>query len=340
MTLPSSIDASLAGAESITISHTSQDHGPIDLHVVTLGPSDGPLILCVHGWPENWYSWRHQMTHFAALGYRVAAMDVRGYGQSSRPEAIAAYTIAELASDAAAVITELSPDAPAILFGHDWGAPVVWNTARLSPDLVKAVAGMSVVYIPSTAGDPMELWNAVYPDRFFYMRYFQEPGVAEAAFAADQAVALRKTYFAGSGDSPVELWTGEQPYDAAFLDFLIDPDPAPSWMDTNEMTAILDVHGDGPMHGWFNRYRAQALDGAQIEGIGEPILGQPACFIAGSEDVVRHFVPGIDLFADPGASLGDYRGTTIIDGVGHWVQQEAPEATNTALQAFVESVAD
>lgn len=122
MSLPSSIDASLANAESHTITRTSQDHGSIDLHVVTLGPTDGPLILCVHGWPENWYSWRHQMTHFTELGYRVAAMDVRGYGQSSKPENVAAYTIAELAGDAAAVISELSPAAPAILFGHDWGA--------------------------------------------------------------------------------------------------------------------------------------------------------------------------------------------------------------------------
>lgn len=338
--LPASIDASLANAESITVSHTSTDHGQIDLHVVTLGPADGPLILCVHGWPENWYSWRHQMTHFAALGYRVAAMDVRGYGQSSRPEAITAYTLAELASDAAAAIAELSPDAPAILFGHDWGAPVVWNTARLHPDRVKAVAGMSVVYIPATAGDPMELWNAVYAGRFFYMRYFQEPGVAEAAFGADQAQALRKIYFAGSGDSPVELWTGHQPEDIPFLDFLIDPDPAPHWMDAAEMTAITDVHGDGPTHGWFNRYRAQKFDGDLLESVGDPILAQPTCFIAGSEDIVRHFVPGMDLFADPGASMADYRGTTLIDGAGHWVQQEAPEATNAALEAFVTSVAD
>lgn len=340
MTLPDAIHPSLAGAESSTVSHTDTAFGPIDLHVVTLGPADGPLMVCVHGWPENWYSWRHQMTHFAALGYRVAAMDVRGYGQSSRPDAIEAYTVTELAGDVAAVIAALSPDAPAILLGHDWGAPVVWNTARLHPAAVKAVAGMSVVYMPSTAGDPMELWELLYADKFFYMRYFQEPGVAEAAFGEDLAKALRKVYFAGSGDSPIELWTGDQPREIPFLDFLVDPDPAPAWMDATEMGAILAVHGDQPTHGWFNRYRAQHLDGAQIEPVGEPILSQPTCFIAGAEDIVRHFVPGMDLFADPGASMADYRGTTLIDGVGHWVQQEAPEATNAALEAFVASLGD
>jgi len=361
MPLPDSVDASLARAESIVVSHTSVDHGPIDLHVVTLGPSGAPLIshgaplishgaplishgapliLCVHGWPENWYSWRHQMTHFAALGYRVAAMDVRGYGQSSRPEAIGAYTITELAGDVAAVINQLSSDGTAILFGHDWGAPIVWNTARLHPEAVRAVAGMSVPYSPASAGDPMELWELLYAEKFFYMRYFHEPGVAEAAFGEDLALALRKVYFAGSGDSPVELWTGDQPKDIPFLDFLIDPDPAPAWMNAAEMTAITDVHGDGPTHGWFNRYRAQGLDGAQIEPVGEPMLAQPTCFIAGENDIVRHFVPGMDLFADPGASMADYRGTTLVDSVGHWVQQEAPEATNAALEAFVAAVLD
>ena len=337
---PADLHPSLADVTFQTVDRVSPDHGPISINVAMLGPANGPLIVCVHGWPENWYSWRHQMTHFSQLGYRVAAMDVRGYGRSSRPEAVGAYTLAELAGDVAAVITSLSDGAlsatePAILFGHDWGAPIVWNTARLHPHLVKAVAGMSVVYIPSTVGDPMELWDAVYADRFFYMRYFQEPGVAEAAFAADPAQALRKVYFAGSGDSPVELWTGEQPRDAAFLDFLVDPDPAPDWMDPTEMAAITSVHGDGPTHGWFNRYRAQGLDGDLIEGNGEPVLEQPTCFIAGSDDIVRHFVPGMDLFADPGASLGDYRGTTLVDGVGHWVQQEAPQATNAALEAFI-----
>lgn len=335
---PADLHSSLADATSQVISRISDDHGPIDLHVVTLGPVDGPLVLCVHGWPENWYSWRHQMTHLAAQGYRVAAMDVRGYGGSSRPEPIEAYRVTELAADAAAVIESLSPDAPAVIIGHDWGAPIVYTTARVHPERVRAVVGMSVIYRPAAAGDPMELWEMLYADRFFYMRYFQEPGVAEAAFGADLAVALRKIYFAGSGDSPVEAWTGEQPKEAAMLDFLVDPDPAPEWMGADEMGAIEAAHGSGSIHGWFHRYRAQGFDGADVEPIGEPNLQQPACFIAGADDIVRHFVPGMDLFAAADEAYADPRGVTLVDGIGHWVQQEAPDATNAAIDAFLATV--
>ena len=332
---PSTLHPSLNAVECTTIERISPDHGLIHLNVAVLGPDDGELILCVHGWPENWYSWRHQMTHFAARGFRVAAMDVRGYGGSSRPDAIEAYRLTELCADAAAVVEALSPGRPAVLFGHDWGAPIVWNTSRLHPEVVRAVAGMSVRYSPSTSGDPMEFWDQVHPDRFFYMRYFQEPGVAEAAFEVDRAAELRKIYYAASGDSPIEAWTAERPIDTAMLDVLEDPDPPPAWMNTIEIEAMLAVHGTGPLHGWFHRYRAQYLDGDDIEPIGRPVLTHPTCFIAGADDIVRHFVPGMDFFADPGGDCGDHRGTTLIDGVGHWVQQEAPEQTNQALTAFL-----
>ena len=197
---------------------------------------------------------------------------------------------------------------------------------------------MSVRYVPVSAGDPMELWDALYADRFFYMRYFQEPGVAEAAFDADRAVALRKVYYAASGDTPVEAWTADRPADTRMLDALEDPDPAPEWMNAGEIAAMLAAHGDGPIHGWFHRYRAQHLDGDEIEGVGDPVLAQPSCFIAGADDIVRSFVPGVDLFADAGAACADFRGSTLVEGTGHWIQQEAPAATNRALEAFVGSL--
>lgn len=337
---PGQLHPSLGEVQFRTVERVSPDHGPISIHTALLGPEDGPVMLCVHGWPENWYSWRHQMTHFSDLGHRVAAIDVRGYGGSSRPDAIEAYRLRELCADIAAVARELSPDRPVVLVGHDWGAPIVWNTARLHPEVVRAVAGMSVRYLPATAGDPMELWDALYADRFFYMRYFQTPGVAEAAVDADRAAALRKIYYAASGDTPVEAWTAVRPPDTAMLDVLEDPNPAPTWMNTDEIAAMLTVHGDGPIHGWFHRYRAQHLDGDDIESIGEPVLTQPTCFIAGAADIVRHFVPGVDLFDDAGAALADFRGTTLVDGVGHWVQQEAPAATNAALETFLRSLDD
>lgn len=262
-------------------------------------------------------------------------MDVRGYGGSSKPDEIAAYRITELASDAAAVIGSLSPNSPAIVMGHDWGAPIAWHTARLYPDLVRAVVGMSVPYTPASQGNPMDLWDLLYPDRFFYMKYFQEPGVAEAAFEADLAAAIRKTYYAAGGESTNELWLAERPADHAFLDGLVDPDPAPAWMAPAELLPTIDALAAGGMRGPFNRYRAQGLDGEELYRLGEPTIAQPACFIAGANDIVRNFVPGMDMFDVAPAGCADFRGSTIVDGAGHWVQQETPEAVNAALDAFL-----
>lgn len=319
------------------VSRDTDEFGAIDLNVAIVGPDDGPLMLCVHGWPEIWHSWRFQMDHFAELGYRVAAMDVRGYGGSSRPKPIEAYRLTELCADTAAVVEALSPDDPAILLGHDWGAPIVWNTARLHPGVVRAVAGLSVPYHPASAGDPMELWNAVYENRFFYMKYFQEPGVAEAAFEADLGAAIRKVYYAAGGESTLDLWLADRPDGYEFLTDLIDPDPAPAWMSPEAIQITIDAHAAGGMHGAFNRYRAQALD-AEIETMGNPILPQATCFIGGEFDVVRHFVPGVDVYENAGAACSDFRGTTVIDDAGHWVQQQFPDEVNAALERFVDSL--
>ena len=321
-----------------TVSHVSSDHGSIDLNVALAGDPSSPLVLFVHGWPDTWHSWRHQMEHVVELGYRAAAMDVRGYGSSSKPEAIEAYRLRELADDTAAVIRELSPNAPAVLVGHDWGSPVVTNTARLHPDVVKAVAFMSVPYSPANPGDPMEFWDMIYPDAFFYMKYFQPVGVAEAAFEADVAQAMRKVYFAASAAAPPELWTGIEREDAAFFDELVDPDPVPEWMSADVLQPTVDAHTGQSMHGAFHRYRAQYLDGDDIDPIGNPNIAQPSCFIGGEHDVVRRFFPGVDAFGDPGGSCDDFRGSTLVPDAGHWVQLEQPAAVNSALEKFLAAI--
>ncbi len=329
-------ESELAPVDRIIVNDESE-FAPVELHVVAHGPEDAPLILCVHGWPETWHSWHHQIAHFTNLGFRVAAMDVRGYGASSRPKEIAAYRLSELARDTATVLEALSPDAGAILFGHDWGAPIAWNTARLFPNKVNAVAGLSVPYRPATVGDPMELWDAIYADRYFYMSYFQTEGAPEAEFETDLAKALRMTYYAASADAPKEMWLNKRP-ESTFLEGLIDPEPLPAWIDPAILAQSVDAHARGGLHGVFNRYRAQYLDGDDIEPVGEPILAQPTCFIAGESDMVRSFVPGYDAFSNAGEFLADFRGTTLIADAGHWVQQEKPDETNTALEAFIDSL--
>lgn len=317
----------------IDVSFTMVRNGGIDLRVATVG--SGPLILCIHGWPELWISWRHQMEYFSQRGFTVAAMDVRGYGGSSKPTDIAAYRLSELCGDAAAVIDALG-DGEAIVFGHDWGAPIAWNTARLHPEKVRAVAGLSVPYLPVGPAPSTDLWTQLYRDRFFYQTYFQEPGVAEAEFGSDTAKSLRMIFHSLSGEG-AGLFLHHKPADSGFLDGLVDPDPFPAWMSAEELRTYAEAMTAGGWHGPLNRYRAQGLDSAELGSLPDSELTQPAAFIGGELDAVREFLPGVDLFSLAASSCSDFRGSTVVPGAGHWVQQEAPDAVNAALQTFVDS---
>lgn len=307
----------------------------VSLEVKVTG--QGPLILCVHGWPELWYSWRHQMAYFADRGYQVAALNVRGYGGSSHPLAVDQYTQAELSADIQAVATALSDD-PVILLGHDWGAPQVYTTALRFPEQVRAVAGLSVPFILPSEGSALDLWQALYPDRFFYQTYFQKPGIVEAELGQDVGGALRKIYYALSGDAPLNEWLKQKPLDAGLLDDLSDPDPYPTWMTGADLEVYVTAFEQAGFVGPIHRYRAQALDARQLPEIRGKALQPPCTFIGGSRDPVRSFFPGGDLYADPGEHCLAFRGATIIEGAGHWVQQEAPEQTNLALEAFLDSL--
>jgi pimeloyl-ACP methyl ester carboxylesterase len=307
-------------------------NGPIDLNVAVAGR--GPLILCVHGFPELWYSWRHQIAHFSQHGYQVAALDVRGYGRSSKPREIAAYAIRELASDIAAAIDQLG-GGTAILFGHDWGAPIVWNTALLYPDKVTAIAGLSVPYLPRGPVPFIEMAKALYKDRFFYQLYFQKEGVAEAELEADIATGLRKAYFALCGAAPLNKWLEHKPADAKLLDGMIDPRPFPGWMSEKDLQVYSEAFQAGGLRGPLNRYRAQLIDFDEMAPFAGKPVTHPSYFIAGERDPVRAFVPGMDLYANPGLACTDFRGSVILPGIGHWVQQEAPEQTIAALQDFL-----
>ena len=322
----------------------------LSLHVEVQG--EGPLIVCVHGWPELSYSWRHQLAYYSGCGYRIAAMDVRGYGNSSAPWEVDAYSMRRLCRDVAAVVTALlaapsDPSQPpsqpkAILFGHDWGAPVVWNTAVLFPELIGAVAGLSVPFVPIRSRSFIDIATEVYRDRFFYQLYFQEEGRAEADFEADVGAALRKVYYALSGeglrDSIVKNAMRNKSKDDALLTDLVDPDPFPKWLTPDDLALFTSTFSRTGFRGAFNRYRAQTLDVTELADIaGQPVT-QPACFIAGALDPVRNFVPGVDAYAKAGAHCRDFRGSTILPDIGHWVQQEAPVATNEALAAFLASL--
>jgi pimeloyl-ACP methyl ester carboxylesterase len=311
--------------------------GDTTLSVIADGPTDSAElpILCVHGWPELAYSWRHQIAHFASAGRRIAALDVRGYGDSDKPDAIEAYTMAELTGDVAAVIDALG--GRAILWGHDWGAPIVWQTALRHEAKVAAVAGLSVPYTPMGDHSFLALVRALYAGKFFYQLYFQEPGVAEAEFASDPD-ALAKIYYGISGDGIGKLSAEPKGPNDRFLTGMPAPDTLPAWLTAEDLKVYNEAFARGGWTGPLNRYRAQELDHEQRAPVVGRRIAQPAAFIAGTLDPVRRFVPGHDAYARADAACDDFRGTTLIEGAGHWVQQERPAEVNAALDRFLDGL--
>jgi pimeloyl-ACP methyl ester carboxylesterase len=185
----------------------------------------------------------------------------------------------------------------------------------------------------------IDIFDQLYAGRFFYMLYFQAPGVAEAAFEADLRAALKRVYFALSGQAPANVLLAEAPRDAALLPLLPEPPDGPlPFISDPELDRIVATFERTGLTGAFNRYRALTLDVEASSDITGATVDQPSCFIAGELDPVRAMIPGVDAFADPGGGCTDFRGSTLIGGAGHWVQQEAPHAVNRALDAFFDSI--
>ncbi len=263
-------------------------------------------------------------------------MDVRGYGGSSAPAEVERYTLRELAGDVAAVAAALD-DGPVTLIGHDWGAPIVWNTAIVHPDRVRAVVGMSVPYTPAMGFSLLDVFEQVYADRFFYMLHFRKPGVIEAEFATDVRAGLTRVEYALSGAAPLNSFLPDAPRSSAFLSLLPDPPDGPlAFLSDDELDACAATFARTGFVGAVNRDRALAFDPAASTDIVGATVDQPSCFLGGSLDPVGAMFPGADLFADPGSACTDFRGKTIVDGAGHWVQQEAPGIVNVALDAFLD----
>ncbi|MET0182821.1 MAG: alpha/beta hydrolase [Caulobacterales bacterium] len=292
----------------------------------------GPLIVMIHGFPESWYSWRHQMLPFAAAGFTACAIDVRGYGGSDRPRDASDYDAQTITADIAGVIDALSPGAPAILIGHDWGAPLAWDTALLYPDRVRAVAGLAVPYLGHGKTPFVDIMREIFTKRgkFFYQVYFQDEGVAEAEFEADVRSALRRMYFAGAGEG-LGSWTPDKPADSKMLEGLPDPQPFPAWLTEDDIDYYVDEFERSGFRGPLNRYRNFERDTAFFAQRADNVLHQPALFIAGERDLALNLIPGADLVAMMKRNMSDLRGVHILPGIGHWTQQEAPEETTCLL---------
>lgn len=295
----------------------------------------GPLCVLVHGWPETSWSWRHQVGPLVGAGYRVAVPDVRGYGGSSAPREVEAYGMRALTGDVIAILDAL--DAPtATLIGHDWGAPIVWHTALLHPERVTRVVGLSVPHLGR--GSPMppsELFATLYVDRFFYISYFQRPGVPEAELQRDVRDALTRIYVMNSGDSTPAMRQAMRERKTGYLDGVPAPEALPAWLTEHGLDVYEAAFTQSGFHGGLHRYRNMDPDWHDLAALAEVPIPRPAWFIVGEHDSVLRYAPGTNLLDVMDPFYADLRAKRVIEGAGHWVQQERPAAVNAALLEFL-----
>ena len=309
--------------------------GALSLRVAVQGA--GPLVLMVHGFPESWFSWRHQMGPVAEAGFTAAAVDVRGYGGSDKPHPVADYAMQHMVADIAGAVEVLSPGAPAVLVGHDWGSPIVWNTALIRPDRVRAVAALSVPYVGTPRVSMNTMIDEVFTKRgkFFYQHYFQTEGVAEAEMQADVRDSLRRFYYAISGDAPDGTWPPDKVVGDTLLHRLPDPDPFPAWLTAADLDYYVGQFEASGFRGPINRYRNHDADFAYLQQFADRTITQPALFIGGERDLVLSMFGTVDWRAMMKAVVPGLRGADLIPGCGHWTQQERPDAVNERLIAWL-----
>ncbi len=296
-----------------TIAHQQIQLGEVELHVAECG--EGEPVLLLHGFPELWYSWRHQMQAIAASGRRAIAPDLRGFGDSSAPEAVEAYDIDQLTGDLVGLLDALEIDTATVI-GHDWGSDLAWKFALIEPQRVSAVVGISVPYVPRAPAAPTTLMRE-HIGEDFYIVWIQETGAAEVALSAD----VRRTL------ATREVWNAEW---AARHD---EP-PTPPWMSDDDLQLYVDEFTRTGFTGGLNWYRNLDRNWELLAAYDGRTIDQPALFITGSRDPVRAFMPHEVMTG----SVTDLRDVVIIDGAGHWVQQERPAEVNQALIGFLGSL--
>lgn len=318
------------------LNHRFIDSNGIRMHIAEQG--EGPLVVLCHGFPECWYSWRHQLPALAAAGYHVVTPDQRGYGQTTRPELIEAYHIFQLTGDIVGLVHALHQER-AIIVGHDWGAPVAWHCALLRPDMFYAVVLLSVPYLQRSWEDPRptEAMRYLAGEQEFYQLYFQEPGKAEVELEADVRRTLRLFLYAASGDAPAEKrWRFLFDKSERFLDTGSLPETLPEWLTEQDVEVFSRTFEQTGFRGGLNWYRnidrlwelTPFLSGAR--------LTQPTLFVAGEVDpVITMYRSAFEVLEQTVPLL---RQKVLLPGAGHWIQQERPAQVNQLVLEFLASL--
>jgi pimeloyl-ACP methyl ester carboxylesterase len=314
-------------------SHRFVDTNGLRMHVAEAGEGY-PVVMC-HGFPELWYSWRHQMRSLASAGLRAIAPDQRGYGDTGGPEAIESYTQREIVADLVGMLDAMEIE-KCVVVGHDWGGFVAWNAALMAPARIERVIALNTPFFPRTPMKPMDLIRAMAAGKFNYIVYFQKPGVAEEELGRDVRRSLRSFYqggelFKGADLAELRKLPSGVLGDAGggVLDHLPDL-PHGSFLTAADFEIFARAFEKSGFHKPLNWYRN--IDRNWEESAGLPIqVNQPALMITAELDIVLRpeMAAGMQMW------VPNLRKTVLMKGSGHWTQQEKPEEVNHAILEFL-----
>jgi len=307
--------------------HRTLDVNGIKLHIAEQG--QGPLVILCHGWPELSYSWKRQLPALAAAGYHAVAPDMRGYGETSAPEDISAYTLLHMVGDIVGLVAALA-ESRAVIVGHDWGANVAWAAAQLRPDLFPAAITMSVPFRRRGPVRPSDALRQAGQNNFYWL-YFQKPGVAEAEFERDVPSTFRRLG-AGRGGS---LFV---PEGHGFLDSFAEPERLPDWLSAEDIAVYADTYRRTGFRGGLNWYRNIDRNWELLAPWQDAAIRQPVLFIAGENDGVVKAPASAAALAQMSETVPGLKRKILLKDAGHWIQRERPDEVNAAMVEFLREI--
>ena len=313
------------------VQHRFVETNGIQMHIAEQGT--GPLVILCHGFPESWYSWRHQLAALAAAGYRAVAPDMRGYGQTDRPDEISQYSLLHLVGDMVGLVAALGEE-QAVIAGHDWGAPVAWHAALMRPEVFRAVIGLSVPFRPRGAVRPSSVMPRA-PTAQFYQLYFQTPGVAEAELERDVRLSIRTILTSGFGDDAAPDEVAMVPIDGGLLTHMTPAATLPDWLTEADIDYFAAEFTRTGFRSALNWYRNIDTNWEMLAPFAGARVAVPALYMVGGRDLVLRFAGMDQLLPNLKTFVSQLRRTLIFPSCSHWTQQERAEEVGEAMINFL-----
>ncbi|HXW84200.1 MAG TPA: alpha/beta hydrolase [Candidatus Binataceae bacterium] len=315
------------------IKHRFVDTNGIRMHIAECG-AGFPVVMC-HGFPEMWYSWRHQLRALADAGFHAIAPDLRGYGDTDSPPNIEDFTQRKIVADVIGMLDALGLN-KCVIVGHDWGGFTAWYAPLLAPQRIERVIGVNTPFLPRGPMKPTELMKAMAAGNFHYILYFQQPGVAEAELERDVARSLRGFYQDPRAMNLDEIRKAPPgvfgPAGGGILDRLPDQ-PHGKFLTGEDFEVFVRAFRKSGFRGGLNWYRNLDRNWEQMADVPQRVE-QPALMITAELDVVLR----PEMASGMNQWVPNLRKTVLIKGSGHWTQQEKPAEVNAAMLEFLQDL--